>query len=67
MNSDFPLTMGVGTVGLVLLLAGLALLWFMRKFGRMHSMEGQREREIERIRANGGTALPPEREIKAPE
>lgn len=46
------------TLGIALIVAVLALLWFRRKRGNRHPMDGVRERNIEEIRAGD----PPRRE-----
>lgn len=66
MNGDHPLSLlGFGTIGIVLLLAGIALLWFLRKPSHRHPMDDQPERNIAEIREEGGNTDALAREPRA--
>lgn len=58
-NPDHPITLlGFGTL-LAVLLAAILMLWmFLRKRSHRHPMQGQRERNIEEIRAEAETPRP---------
>lgn len=54
-NPDHPITLlGFGTLLAVLLAAMVMLALFLRNRRHRHPMEGQRERNIEEIRAESG-------------
>lgn len=55
-NPDHPITLlAFGTLIGVLILAAIALARFLRNRRHRHPMRGQRERNIEEIRTEGGT------------
>jgi hypothetical protein len=50
-QAGHPLSLlGFGTIGIVLLLAVVALAWFWRNRRHRHPMAGERERNIDEIR-----------------
>ncbi len=53
-RTDLTGTLAIGTIGVVLIIAAVLLIKFLRKPGNRHPMAGTRERNIGEIEADAG-------------
>jgi hypothetical protein len=56
-RTDLTGTLAFGTIGVVLIVAAIILIRFLRKPKNQHPMAGAQERNIDQIRAEGGDPL----------
>ncbi len=57
-RTDLTGTLAFGTIGVVLIIAAVLLIRFLRKPGNRHPMAGKQERNIEEIKAAAGEPEP---------